>query len=96
MEIRPSPDPDTGGAMREIERETFERHRKDLEKAHPEDHWVLVRGHAVEVYATIEEAAQVAVARYGNGPYMIRQVKQTPIVLPSSIMLYDQALAQNG
>ena len=81
--------------MREIERETFERHRKDLEKTHPQDHWVLVRGHAVEVYPTFEEAAQVAVARYGNGPYMIRQVKQTPIVLPSSIMLYGQALAQN-
>ena len=82
--------------MREIERATFERHRKDLEKTHPEDHWVLVRGQAVEVYTTFEEAAQEAVTRYGNGPYMIRQVKQAPIVLPSSIMLYGQALAQNG
>ena len=82
--------------MREIERATFERHRKDLERIHPKDHWVLVREHAVEVYTTFEEAARVAVARYGKGPYMIRQVKQTPIVLPSSMMLYDQALAQNG
>lgn len=82
--------------MRNIERATFERHRKDLEKTHPEDHWVLVRGDAVEVYTTLEEAAEVAVTRYGNGPYMIRQVKQAPIVLPSGMMLYDQALAQNG
>ena len=81
--------------MREIERATFEQHRKDLEKTHPKDHWVLVRGQAVEVYATFEEAAQVAVTRYGNGPYMIRQVQQDPIVLPSSIMISDQALAQN-
>lgn len=81
--------------MRGIERETFERHRKDLEKTHPEDHWVLVRERAVEVHSTLEEAARAAVARYGSGPYMIRQVKQTPIMLPSSMMLYDQALAQN-
>ena len=81
--------------MREIERATFERHRKDLENNHPGDHWVLIRGRALEVYTTFEEAAQVAVTRYGDGSYMIRQVKQTPIVLPSSIMLYDQALAQN-
>ena len=81
--------------MREIERETFERHRKDLERNHPKDHWVLVREQAVEVYPTFEESARVAVARYGNGPDMIRQVQQTPIVLPSSTMLYDQALAQN-
>ena len=82
--------------MRDIERATFQRHRKDLEKTYPEDHWVLVRGEDVEVYTTFEEAAQEAVTRYGNGPYMIRQVKQTSIVLPSSIMLYGQALAQNG
>ena len=81
--------------MREIERATFERHRKDLERNHPEDHWVLVREQAVEGFSTFEEAAQVAVTRYGKGPYMIRQVQQTPIVLPNSIMLYDQALAQN-
>ncbi|MXX86193.1 MAG: hypothetical protein F4Y71_07020 [Acidobacteria bacterium] len=81
--------------MREIERATFERHRKDIEKTYPEDHGVLVRGRPVEVYATFEEAAQLAVARYGKGPYMIRQIQQAPIVLPSSIMLYDQALAQN-
>ena len=82
--------------MREIERATFERHRNVLGKTHPKDYWVLVRGRTVEVYPTFEEAAQVAVSRYGNGPYMIRQVKQTPIALPSSIMLYDQALAHNG
>jgi len=38
---------------------------------------------------------RIPTTRYGNGPYMIRQVKQTPIVLPSSIVLYDQAFAQN-
>ena len=81
--------------MREIERGTFERHRKELEKTYPKDRWVLVRGRAVEVYTTFEEAAQVAVTRHGKGPYMIRQVQQTPIVLPSSIMLHDRALAQN-
>ena len=81
--------------MRAIERETFERHRKDLERTYPKDPWVLVRGEAVEVYTTFEEAARVAVTRCGHGPYMIRQIRQPPIVLPSSMMLYDQALAQN-
>ena len=58
--------------MRETERATCERHRKELEKTHPQDQWVLVRGQAVEVYTTFEEAGQLAVIRYGNGPYMIR------------------------
>ena len=54
--------------MREIERQTFEQHREDLEKAHPKDHWVLVRGEAVGVHKTFEEAARVAVPATGRGP----------------------------
>ena len=82
--------------MREIERPTFQRHRKDLKKTHPKEHRVVIRRRSVEVYTTFEETAHVAVTRRGNGPDMIRQVKQTPIVLPSSIMLYDQAFGQIG
>lgn len=80
------------------EMHTFGQHRQQLEESHPGEHWVLIRGETiVDVFPDFQDAARHAIAEFGAGPYMIRQIKTRPVVLPSSIMLYDQAIGtQNG
>jgi len=52
----------------------FETQQADLEARHMSK-WVLVHDLKVEsVFDTFEEAANVAVDRFGAGPYLIRQV----------------------
>ena len=64
----------------------FEAMRNDLE-AHHMGKWVLVHdGKLVNVYDGFEAAAEDAVAKFGRGPYLIRQVGAPPIVLPASVM----------
>ena len=49
--------------------------------------WVIVRGEVlVGLYDTFEEAAEYAVARFGRGPYLIREVGAAPITLPASVL----------
>ena len=37
-------------------------------------------------YASFEDAAQDAVAKFGRGPYLIRQVGAASVTLPASVM----------
>ena len=49
--------------------------------------WVLFyQGKLVSVYASFDDAANEAVARFGRGPYLIRQVGAPAITLPASVM----------
>ena len=45
-------------------------------------------------YDEFEDAAQVAIERYGRGPYLIRQVGASPMRLPSSL-LYQRIYAND-
>ncbi len=45
-------------------------------------------------YDEFEDAAEVAIARFGRGPYLIRQVGERPIRLPASI-LYRRVYAND-
>ena len=49
--------------------------------------WVMVRDEElVGAYETFEDAAEVAIQRFGRGPYLIRQVGAPPITLPASVL----------
>ncbi len=49
--------------------------------------WVLIHNETlINTYNSFETAAEDAVARFGRGPYLIRQVGAPPIVLPASLM----------
>ena len=49
--------------------------------------WVLFyQGKLVSVYASFDDAAKDAVAQFGRGPYLIRQVGAPAITLPASVM----------
>jgi hypothetical protein len=75
-------------SMPEIDDEiaAFEAMRDDLE-AHHMGEWVVVRdGKVIGTYASFESAASDAVAKFGRGPYLIRQIGAPPITLPASVM----------
>lgn len=80
------------------ENQVFEKHRGRLAHEYSDDHWVLIReSEIVMVSPDFQEVARCAIERFGVGPYMITQVKPRPVVLPSAMMLYHQAVAaQNG
>lgn len=64
----------------------FEAMREDLEVQHM-GKWVVFHDHQLsDTFETFEEAAEAAVARFGRGPYLIRQVGATPVTLPASLM----------
>ena len=49
--------------------------------------WVVVRDEElVGTYETFEDAAEVAIQRFGRGPYLIRQVGAPPVTLPGSVL----------
>ena len=42
--------------------------------------WVIVRNRElVDIYETFEDAAEAAIARFGRGPYHIREVGDEPV-----------------
>ncbi len=49
--------------------------------------WVVVHDEElVGAYETFEDAAEVAIQRFGRGPYLIRQVGAPPVTLPVSVL----------
>ena len=64
----------------------YERKRSDLE-AECFGKWVVFHKQELEGrYDSFEAAAEAAVARFGRGPYLIRQVGAPPITLPASVL----------
>ena len=43
-------------------------------------------------FETFQDAAQNAVARYGRGPFLIRQIGAPPSAMPTSV-LYQSAIS---
>lgn len=74
--------------MTELDREiaAYETMRSALENGHMGE-WVLVfAGELVDVFPSFDEAARIAVERFGRGPYLIRQIGSTPIAMPASVV----------
>jgi hypothetical protein len=64
----------------------YESQQSEFEKEHIGE-WVLIHGgRVVSFYKTFELAAQDAVQKFGSGPYLIRQIGASPVILPASVM----------
>ena len=49
--------------------------------------WVLFYDRQfIGTFDSFDEAARIAVARFGKGPYLIRRVGSTSVTLPASVM----------
>ena len=60
---------------------------RDVVEADHFGEWVLVHDEQlVGSFNSFEAAAQVAMERFGRGPYLIRQVGAPPITLPASLL----------
>ncbi len=65
----------------EIEIAAYERNRDSLERDHF-GKWVVFHDEKfIGAFDDFEEAAQTAVARFGRGPYLIKQVGEPPRVV---------------
>jgi hypothetical protein len=77
-----------GTAMIELDREiaAYETIRADLENGHMGE-WALVFNQdLVGTFPSFDEAAQLAVQKFGRGPYLIRQVGAPPVTMPASVV----------
>jgi hypothetical protein len=73
-------------AALDTELNAYRQEAARLEASHP-GKWVVFNGTAlIAIYDTFETAAEDAVARFGRGPYLIRQVGAPPIVMPVSVV----------
>ena len=64
----------------------YEGRRNELEIDH-HGKWVVFHDEDLAgVYDSFEEAAEQAVARFGRGPYLIREVGSPPVTLPASVL----------
>lgn len=64
----------------------YEQMRQSLETHHM-GKWVVVHDEdLISTYDSFESAANDAVARFGRGPYLIKQVGAPSISLPASIV----------
>jgi hypothetical protein len=77
-----------GTAMIELDQEiaVYDAVRAELENRHM-GQWVLVyKDNLIGVYPSFDGAAQVAVQKFGRGPYLIRQIGAPPITMPASVV----------
>lgn len=66
----------------------YETMKADLESTHL-GKWALVHDKVlVGTYDSFEQVAEDAVARFGRGPYLIRQIGAPPITLPASVLYH--------
>lgn len=78
----------------EAEIAAYEAHHEELRRAYPEDHWVVVKGaEIIGVYADVDQAVTAADERFGEQPYLLRQVKPIPFVLPSCLIAQESLIA---
>ena len=85
---------DQSDKVLEAEIAAYEAHHEELRRAYPEDHWVVVKGtEIIGVYADVDRAATAAHEQFGEEPYLLRQVKPIPFVLPSCLIAQESLLA---
>ena len=67
----------------------YEQMRSDLE-AHHMGEWVVIHGaELVSTHSSFDDAAKDAVAKFGRGPYLIRQVGAPAITMPASVAYFQ-------
>jgi len=80
----------------DLSRETalYEQRKSEFEKEHNLEWVVIHEDEVVGFYDDFQEAARVAVERFGRGPYLIRQIGISRQPLPASV-LYRPLYADN-
>jgi hypothetical protein len=73
--------------------QAFEDRRLELEQNYMGKYVVFKGGELVGAWDTLDAAATEAVARFGRGPYLIRQVGGPPPTLPASVLFRHRAIA---
>ena len=74
--------------MMDIDKEIkfYNKRRNDLELKYMGKWVVIYKQKLIGKYDTFEIAAEEAVSKFGNGPYLIRQVGSPPVTIPASVM----------
>ena len=74
----------------------YESLRDVLEADHVGEWLLMYDEQTVGYYDSFEAAAEVAVSKYGRGPYLIRQIGVPPATLPASLLLSAGACQRLG
>lgn len=80
--------------MKKLRRQiqAYEKQKGEMETEHF-GKWVIFHDEKfIDSYEDFQDAAQVAIKRFGRGPYLIRRVGQKPMRMPASL-LYGPANA---
>ncbi len=70
----------------QTELRAFEAKRAELERNHAGKFVVFKGDEFIGAWDTLNAAAAVAVAKFGRGPYLIRQVGAPPPSVPASVL----------
>lgn len=73
--------------------EAFEAQRAELEKNYMGKFVIFKGNEFVGAWDTLDAAAIEAVARFGRGPYLIRQVGAPAPSMPASVLFLPQPIA---
>jgi hypothetical protein len=71
--------------------DAYESRKEELERLYPRKFVVFKGADLVGAWDTLDAAAREAIARYGRGPYLIRQVGGPPLRLPASVLFRKSA-----
>ncbi len=66
--------------------EAYERRRDEMEAKYRDQWVVFVDEEFVEAFDDFQEAAMMAIRRWGRGPYLIRLVGEEPRMIPMSLI----------
>ena len=66
--------------------EAYERRRDEMEAKYRDQWVVFVDEEFVEAFDDFQEAAMMAIRRWGKGPYLIRLVGEEPRMIPVSLI----------
>jgi hypothetical protein len=75
----------------ETEIQAYDKKLRELEKVYPGKFVVFKGEEFIGAWDTLNAAAAEAVARFGRGPYLIRQVGAPPPTLPASVLFRQLA-----
>ncbi len=66
--------------------EAYERRRDEMEAKYRDQWVVFVDEEFIEAFDDFQEAAMMAIQRWGKGPYLIRLVGEEPRMIPMSLI----------
>lgn len=77
----------------EVEIKAYEKRLPELEQTYPGKFVVFHKEELIGAWDTLNAAAAGAVARFGRGPYLIRQVGAPRPTLPASVLFRQRNVA---